>query len=139
LFTQPGILRDDVPDERKLGMFAGFAWIERADATVVYTDCGVSSGMRAGVTRARSAQKPIEIRSLGLAGGLSFLPTAPDQAVRDALNEAHQRALKGPPSNPRVPLDLGPPTTPKNVLQGSLAPSCSRRPAPSSGETQKRS
>lgn len=64
LYTQPGILRDDEPDERVIGMFAGFAWIERADATVVYVDRGISKGMKSGASNARNRGKPIEIRSL---------------------------------------------------------------------------
>jgi hypothetical protein len=50
LFTQPGVLDDAIPSERKLGMEAGFA-----DKTVVYTDKGVTDGMRQGV---RNSRKP---------------------------------------------------------------------------------
>ena len=32
LFTQPGILRDDVPAERHLGIAAGLVWAEQAEA-----------------------------------------------------------------------------------------------------------
>ncbi len=35
LFTQPGILKDEVPEERRLGMEAGFAWTLFAEAVVV--------------------------------------------------------------------------------------------------------
>ena len=35
LFTQPGVLDDHDPDERTLGMNAGFAWREVAEKTVV--------------------------------------------------------------------------------------------------------
>lgn len=48
LLTLPGVLRDDVPEERELGIRAGFAWREAAHGTVFYTDLGWSSGMRAG-------------------------------------------------------------------------------------------
>lgn len=53
LFTQPGVLADGVPEERKLGMEAGWAWQAVADAIVVYTDRGISSGMQAAIDRAR--------------------------------------------------------------------------------------
>lgn len=48
LLTLPGVLRDDVPEERELGICAGFAWREAAHGTVFYTDLGWSGGMRAG-------------------------------------------------------------------------------------------
>jgi len=64
LYMQPGILDDTKPDERTLGMEAGFIWGELAEATVVYTDLGWSRGMDAGVRRARDARRPIEYRSI---------------------------------------------------------------------------
>lgn len=45
LFTQPGVLRDDVPEERVLGIAAGLAWHDVADAIVFYVDLGWSRGM----------------------------------------------------------------------------------------------
>lgn len=68
LYTQPGILRDHVPLERKLGIEAGLAWRSVAEASVVYTDRGVSVGMRYGIEAARSAGLPIEYRTLKRAG-----------------------------------------------------------------------
>lgn len=47
LFTQPGILDDDKPEERKLGIEAGLAWYLAADKIVFYTDRGWSRGMLA--------------------------------------------------------------------------------------------
>ncbi len=47
LFTQPGILKDDAPDERALGIAAGLVWCEVADMSVFYTDYGWSNGMNA--------------------------------------------------------------------------------------------
>jgi len=49
LYTQPGVLRDEIPEERRLGMEAGFVWRPVADATVVYTNLGISRGMQAGI------------------------------------------------------------------------------------------
>jgi hypothetical protein len=65
LYTQPGILRDDEPVERAQGIAAGLAWGALADATVVYTDLGISTGMRHGIAAAEKAGRPIEYRSLG--------------------------------------------------------------------------
>jgi hypothetical protein len=63
-FDQPGILDDLVPEERKLGIAAGFAWGERADVVAVYIDRGVSRGMRAGIREAMKRDQCIEVRSL---------------------------------------------------------------------------
>lgn len=64
LYTQPGILRDDVPEERARGIAAGLLWGEQADATVVYTDRGISRGMIEGIARAKQAGRPVIYRSL---------------------------------------------------------------------------
>lgn len=64
LYTQPGILRDEVPEEREQGISAGFAWGDRADLRAVYLDRGMSGGMRAGIRAALAAGQPIEFRSL---------------------------------------------------------------------------
>lgn len=69
LLTQPGILDDGDPAERAHGIAAGLAWGERADATVVYTDLGISRGMAEGIVRAEARGRPVEMRSLsGWAG-----------------------------------------------------------------------
>lgn len=65
IFTRKGVLDDTVPSERRLGMQAGFAWIEVAEATVVYTDLGISGGMQAGIDIAVSHGKSVEFRKLG--------------------------------------------------------------------------
>ena len=63
-YTQPGVLDDDIPEERALGIEAGLEWGFKAEATVVYTDLGISAGMRQGIDRARDEGRPIEMRSL---------------------------------------------------------------------------
>lgn len=64
LYTQEGILNDDIPEERKYGIDAGLAWGRVADATVVYTDRGISKGMEYGIARAKSEGRPVEYRTL---------------------------------------------------------------------------
>lgn len=64
LYTQEGILRDDVAAERRLGIDAGLAWRHVAEATVVYADRGISPGMNYGIQKAQAAGKPVEYRSL---------------------------------------------------------------------------
>lgn len=66
LFTQPGILRDDVPDERKLGIAAGLAWLVHADAMVLYTDRGISPGMQDAMRLAQRTGVPVELRCLSV-------------------------------------------------------------------------
>lgn len=70
LYTQPGILDDDVPAERQHGIDAGLAWRAVAQATVVYTDCGISKGMEYGIAAATKAGLPVEFRTLAEAEGL---------------------------------------------------------------------
>lgn len=64
LYTQDGVLDDDIADERTQGIEAGFAWLERADYTAVYEDLGVSDGMRLGIERAENAGLVIVYRSI---------------------------------------------------------------------------
>lgn len=64
LYTQTGILNDLNAEERQWGIDAGLAWIKKADATVVYTDRGISSGMAYGIKAAQKAGVPVEYRSL---------------------------------------------------------------------------
>jgi hypothetical protein len=64
LYTQPGILRDEVPGERQRGIEAGLAWAMHADATVVYVDLGITDGMRQGLEHAEAAGRKIERRRL---------------------------------------------------------------------------
>jgi len=66
LYTQPGVLRDEIPAERQWGIDAGLAWRRVADATVVYTDKGVSKGMEYGIAAAREAGRSVEFRSLNV-------------------------------------------------------------------------
>lgn len=67
-FDQAGLLDDLRPDERKLGMEAGFAWGAVADKVAVYIDKGISSGMASGIDLAASRGIPVEYRYLGQRG-----------------------------------------------------------------------
>ena len=64
LYTQPGVLNDEVPGERLLGIESGFAWGAFADRTVVYVDRGVSRGMVEGILDAQAHGRPVEFRRL---------------------------------------------------------------------------
>lgn len=65
LYTQPEILRDEVSEDRALGIDAGLAWLRVAEATVVYTDRGISNGMFLGIERAELQGVAVEYREIG--------------------------------------------------------------------------
>ena len=64
LYTQPGVLDDTVAAERRLGIEAGLSWGALAEHTVVYTDLGITDGMRAGIQRAHDQNRTVLYRSL---------------------------------------------------------------------------
>lgn len=65
LYTLPDVLDDDVPDERKLGMNAGFEWGKMAEKVVVYVDYGASDGMEEGRKVYEERGIPVEYRQIG--------------------------------------------------------------------------
>lgn len=64
IYTLPGVLDDDVPEERSIGIEAGLVIGAFASKTVVYHDFGISSGMAYGIESAKKCSRPIEYRSL---------------------------------------------------------------------------
>ena len=64
LLTQEGVLNDADPIERAVGINAGHAWMHVCDAVVVYTDLGISEGMKAGINSALFHGIAVEKRSL---------------------------------------------------------------------------
>lgn len=64
LYTQPGVLDDTNSKERELGIEAGLVWGAKSDATVVYLDHGITSGMEHGINRAKKEKRKIEYRYL---------------------------------------------------------------------------
>lgn len=64
LYTQEGVLDDDVAAERRLGIAAGLAWGDVADLVVVYEDFGVTKGMRYAIDRHLSEGRTVEYRTL---------------------------------------------------------------------------
>ncbi len=64
LYTQPGVLDDEIPEERQLGIDAGLAWGAEAEATVCYVDFGVSDGMKYGIARAGDEGRGVEQRTI---------------------------------------------------------------------------
>lgn len=64
LYTQKGILDDSDETQRNLGISAGLEWIDKADASVVYFDRGISHGMSIGIRAAQKRGLPVLFRSL---------------------------------------------------------------------------
>lgn len=60
----PQCLEDRDPSERKLGMEAGFAFKRVVEATVVYTDRGLSEGMKKGIELSEQLGHTVEYRQL---------------------------------------------------------------------------
>lgn len=65
LYTQPGILDDDKPEERALGIAAGLAWRTVATFAAFYIDRGCSPGMKAALDTYRRDGIPVVIREIG--------------------------------------------------------------------------
>ena len=68
LYTQPGVLNDQVAEERAKGIAAGFqvaaALAEAGAVRAVYVDEGMSSGMRQGIAHAVQIGQRVEIRTV---------------------------------------------------------------------------
>lgn len=78
LYTQPQVLNDSDPDERKIGSKAALAYLQREQMTnkmlgtevfgcsllAVYYDRGISKGMREEIEEASKEGVPLEFRSL---------------------------------------------------------------------------
>lgn len=62
LYTQ--VLDDGVPAARLQGLRSGFNWYGKADLIAVYTDLGISEGMRMGIEQAAYLGIPVEQRKL---------------------------------------------------------------------------
>lgn len=61
-YTQEGVLDDNVPEERMMGINAGLAIGALMERSAFYLDCGFSKGMRYGLDNALKAGRPIYFR-----------------------------------------------------------------------------
>jgi hypothetical protein len=62
LYTQ--CLDDNNKEQRMLGIYAGLEWGIYASATIVYTDLGISEGMKIGIENAIQSGRLIHYRSI---------------------------------------------------------------------------
>jgi len=105
LYTQDGILNDDIPEERNWGIEAGVTWYEVAEACIVYTDRGISKGMTYGIARAEKMGIPVEYRQIP-----DFKPQAAannnsqeeKSIIRSGFSKATGKAAKNKAPNPSI-------------------------------------
>ncbi|CAH9014519.1 conserved hypothetical protein [Vibrio phage 496E54-1] len=65
LYTQPNVLDDLIPEERELGIYAGFAWKHLQGVhTVFYIDKGMSGGMKLAEEYCNANNMSVEYRKL---------------------------------------------------------------------------
>jgi len=64
LYTQDGILDDDIPKERQWGIDAGLSWKDVAEKHVFYTDLGISKGMEYAMNFAAEKNIRMEFRKI---------------------------------------------------------------------------
>jgi len=60
LYTQ--VLDDEIPEERSIGISAGYEWWSATDKIVFYLDYGITPGMLKALNRAIEQKKEIEYR-----------------------------------------------------------------------------
>ena len=65
LYPQPGILREDIPEERAWGIQAGLAWRKVAELSAFYVDRGWSRGMEAALKVCVDEKRLHVVRRLG--------------------------------------------------------------------------
>jgi len=64
LLTRKYVLDDKIPEQRKLGIGAGFYWRDVATKTVFYTDLGMTPGMVLGIEDCEKKGNPYCVRRL---------------------------------------------------------------------------
>lgn len=64
LYTQEGILDDEIEEEREWGIKAGLVWKQVAEGHVFYIDYGTSKGMQYAIDYATQNNIEIEYRTI---------------------------------------------------------------------------
>jgi hypothetical protein len=93
LYTQKGVLDDNDPRERELGIAAGLAWGLVASAFVFYTDLGWSPGMCNALDFAKREGVSFEFRSIMIADTAGSDERPAEVSVRGSA------ALRSGPTN----------------------------------------
>lgn len=70
LYTQPGVLDDTIPEQREMGIQAGFELYrqKKVDVCAIYSELGITKGMIQGIMCAMANGIPLEFRSLDFLG-----------------------------------------------------------------------
>ena len=63
-YRQPNIVNNADPWERRLAIYAGTEWAATAEATIVYSDFGITAEMQEGIACADGLGRVIEYRKL---------------------------------------------------------------------------
>lgn len=85
LYTQQGVLDDNNPNERNLGIECGLAWLPVSSLSVFYTDRGWSSGMLYALHNHNlKSNYPFRLRSLSGRHSVK-LPATLDEDIEDLL------------------------------------------------------
>lgn len=96
LYTQPGILDDNDPEERKRGIEAGLAWRRAAQKAVFYTGRGWSKGMRAAREVYDAEGFPYEERAMpAIPAGLHYPANMPFPADPTGLSDRIDAPFEG--------------------------------------------
>jgi hypothetical protein len=93
LYTQEGILLDNDPEERQLGIDAGLAWGSVAETTVVYLDLGLTAGMQYGIDHAVKMKRKISLRHLVMPISRAFEDELA-QKILKSYGKKHERLLR---------------------------------------------
>uniref|UniRef100_A0AAU8HZ04 DUF7768 domain-containing protein n=1 Tax=Rhizobium phage IG49 TaxID=3129228 RepID=A0AAU8HZ04_9CAUD len=103
LYTQDGVLDDNIPSERKLGIDAGFEFYRqrRVDECWIYTENGISSGMIAGIECALESGIPLVFASIEFHG--SDYHTLKVLEVISKLSDHHKKLFAVASNKPRPP------------------------------------
>ena len=64
VYPQPGVLDEQNPQGRRLGLDISGAWGDRAEARAIYQDLGLSGGVEEAVERARTLGQQVDLRHL---------------------------------------------------------------------------
>jgi len=64
IYTQPGVLDDSDPVQRRIGIDAGFVWAKLASRRAIYVDLGISGGMIEGMRHAIGLGQEVVFRTL---------------------------------------------------------------------------
>ncbi len=68
LYTQEGVLKDEIPKEREWGISAGHAWLTVCDLVVFYIDLGISKGMQEALKKVEELSIPYTCRKINWKG-----------------------------------------------------------------------